>query len=64
MSDDERVGRHERELAALKRLAYALADVEDHEDVTLFEAADRAAERVDELEREARTAETEEVFRP
>lgn len=52
MSDDEDtvVREHGPEMAALRKLAYALGDV-DH-DATLFEAADAAIERIDELEAE------------
>jgi len=51
MSDEDTVVReHGPEIAALRKLAYGLGDVDD--DASLFEAADAAIERVKELERE------------
>lgn len=47
MSDDDRVSRHDRDLAALKKLAFGLAD--DGTD-DLFVAVDEAIERVETLE--------------
>jgi len=48
--EDSAVREHGPEMAALRKLAYGLGDVDD--DASLFEAADAAIERVDELEQE------------
>lgn len=47
MSGDDRLGRHERELAALKKLAFSLADDGTDE---LFPAVSEAVDRVETLE--------------
>lgn len=49
MSDDDRIARHDRDLAALKKFAFALAD-DDTDD--LFDAVDEAIARVETLETE------------
>lgn len=51
MSDEDTVVReHGPEMAALRKLAYGLGDVDD--DASLFEAVDAALERIDDLEAE------------
>lgn len=47
MSDDDRIARHDRELAALKKLAFGLADDDTDE---LFPAVEQALDRVETLE--------------
>lgn len=59
MSDDRpdgRIGQNARDLAALKQFIFQVAD-DDTDD--LFEAANQAAARIGEIEREARTDDTE-----